>query len=96
MLTKQKILDYLREHQAEFRRDFCVASIGLCGSYARGDQQKDSDIDIIVEMTEPNFFLRMGLAEHLSKVFGREVQVISRFGLRTLIWESIAEDVIYV
>lgn len=96
MLTKQEILDYLRQHHEEFRRDFCIESIGLCGSYARGDQLPDSDIDIVVEMTEPNFFLRMDFAQHLSKVFGREVQVISRFGLRTMIWESIAEDVIYV
>lgn len=96
MLTKDIILTYLQNHKAEIQRDFKIISIGLCGSYARGDQRDDSDIDLVVEMIEPDFFLRIALAEHLSNVFGKEVQVLSKRGLRTFILRSIEEDICYV
>lgn len=96
MVTKESILSYLSEHKPELQKDFKILTIGLCGSYARGDQREDSDIDLVVEMAEPDFFLRMELAEHLSKVFGKEVQVLSRRGLRTFILRSIEEDICYV
>jgi uncharacterized protein len=96
MLTKEAILAYLREHKAEIARDYKVVSIGLCGSYARGEQREESDIDFVVEMSEPDFFLRMELKEHLAKAFGKEVQVLSRVGMKTIFWRSIQEDICYV
>jgi predicted nucleotidyltransferase len=96
MLTKEIILSYLREHKAEIAHDYKILTIGLCGSYARNEQRDDSDIDFVVEMSEADFFLRMKLAEHLSQVFGKEVQVLSRAALRTFVWRCIQEDIRYV
>jgi uncharacterized protein len=95
MPTKQEILSYLRTNKLLLTEKFCVATIGLCGSYARDEQREDSDIDFVVEMSEADFFLRMELAEYLAQTFGKKVQVLSRRGLRSLVWDSIEQDIIY-
>lgn len=95
MVTKESILSYLREHKKEIQKNYKVVTIGLCGSYARGDQREDSDIDFVVEMSESDFFLRTKLAEDLGRIFGKEVQVLSRSGIRLFIWDFIEQDIIY-
>jgi predicted nucleotidyltransferase len=44
----------LKEHKALLKK-FKVKRIGLFGSYVRGEQKKDSDIDFLVEFEELNF-----------------------------------------
>ena len=50
-MTKQIILDYLKEHKDEFREKYGVQKIGLFGSYARDEATTDSDIDIFADMS---------------------------------------------
>ena len=49
MLSVGEIRDVLRECKPEIREKFGVVSIGIFGSYARGDMNPNSDIDIIIE-----------------------------------------------
>ncbi len=53
MHTLQDILQTLRQHQPELRRKYPVARLGVFGSYARGEANENSDIDIAVEITGP-------------------------------------------
>lgn len=53
MLTKEEILKRLREHRGELQQKFPVKDIALFGSYARGGQTPESDIDVLVEFTDP-------------------------------------------
>ena len=46
--TKQEILNVLDEHRADLR-ELGVSKIGLFGSFVRGEQHPDSDIDLLVE-----------------------------------------------
>lgn len=48
ILTKEEIIEKLRENK-EILKQYGVKRIGLFGSYIRGDQKKDSDIDLVVE-----------------------------------------------
>lgn len=50
---KEKILPILKEHK--------VTKAGIFGSYARGEQNKKSDIDILVEVNDD-----MGLIDFIS------------------------------
>lgn len=68
-------MPYLREH-------FGVASLGVFGSYARGDQTEESDIDVLVTFTEkPGMFTFVALAEHLEALLGRKVDLMTRDSL---------------
>jgi len=48
MLTSEEILRKIEENIDEIKR-FGVKRIGLFGSYVRGEQRAESDVDILVE-----------------------------------------------
>ena len=53
-MTKSEILTFLRSHKDEMREKFGFRKIGLFGSYVRGEQREDSDIDLAVEIESSN------------------------------------------
>ncbi len=53
MLTKEKILETLRSNKPYFEKELGVISIGLFGSYAKGMQVAESDVDVFVELRPP-------------------------------------------
>ncbi|GAB6184456.1 nucleotidyltransferase family protein [Thermodesulfovibrio hydrogeniphilus] len=46
------IIRVLREHKEEIKQKYKVKEIGVFGSFVRGEQNKRSDVDILVEYTE--------------------------------------------
>ncbi len=53
-----------------------VSRAFLFGSYARGEQTPDSDIDIVVELSRPLGFKRARLAESLENRLGVPVDLV--------------------
>ncbi len=53
MVEKDEILQFLRAHLKYLKEHFHVTKVGLFGSFARGDQDSNSDIDLLIEL-EPN------------------------------------------
>ena len=49
MKTKDEIIHFLMMNKDLFKEKFHVSKIGIFGSYARGDQNSQSDLDLIVE-----------------------------------------------
>jgi len=75
-LSREAVLRQLRNYGAEFERLYGVTKIGVFGSVARDDLRKNSDIDIVVEMREPDLFYLVHIKETLEKDFQRPVDVI--------------------
>ena len=48
-MTNDKIKKFLKKHEAELKEKYGVKEIGIFGSYIRGKQKKNSDVDILVE-----------------------------------------------
>jgi len=70
-LSYREILDILRADKAYLTNEFGVINIGLFGSYAKGKQNVDSDIDLLVEFKAPRFDWMAGLQIHLEQKLGR-------------------------
>jgi predicted nucleotidyltransferase len=70
-----KVIEILRSHEHEIRDRFAVRRIGLFGSLVRGEETKESDIDILVEFEDPTFRNFMNLAFFLEYLFGRRVDL---------------------
>ncbi|HII97957.1 MAG TPA: nucleotidyltransferase family protein [Methanoregula sp.] len=90
-------LTLLRLHEPELKRRFGVAKIGIFGSFARGEERPDSDIDILVtfqdgKKTFDNF---MGTRFYLEDLFGRKVDLVTDTALKPLIRDPILQDVLY-
>lgn len=49
-MTKEYIINYLTEHKDEFFQKFGITKLGLFSSYIRDVVDKNSDIDILVEL----------------------------------------------
>ena len=69
-LTRQQIIRTLEKHQ-DILKKYKVKKIGLFGSFATGRQNQKSDIDLIVEFSEPSFDNFMGLTIYLENIFGK-------------------------
>ena len=70
------------------QEEFKVKSMSLFGSTARGDQQEDSDVDILVEMP-PKFILLSKLHELLEENLGKRVDLIRRHSHLSEVFLSI-------
>jgi predicted nucleotidyltransferase len=54
MKTINKIKKQLETLKPVLKEKYQVGTLGIFGSYSRGEQKRRSDIDIIVEFSEPN------------------------------------------
>jgi len=77
--------------------DFGVSKIGIFGSYSRGEETKNSDIDVLVEFKKPvNLFEFSRLKLFLSDFLGIHVDLVTPGALKPLIKDKILENVAYL
>jgi len=100
MKTLNEIKKILLEHKEELKEKYKVKTIGIFGSYARGEQTEKSDIDIMVEFYEnnyPSFSEYLDLIELLEEILGLNVDLITKNSIHNpYLKKSIEEDLIYV
>lgn len=95
-LSAAEILARIEAHAGDLR-EMGVAKIGLFGSYARGEADPASDIDILVMMRDRPYsiFGLMGIKLHLEEVLGHPVDVAPEDALRPEIRPYVMAEVIY-
>ena len=93
---KQEIFALLAEHESQLRR-LGVRRCGLFGSFARGEQAEQSDVDILVEFEagRKSFDNFMALAFFLEELFGRKVDLLTPESLSPYIGPHILDEVEY-
>lgn len=95
-----KITDFLKrlKEQGDFiRKNFGVKKIGIFGSFARGEEKKGSDIDILVEFSEgrKTFDNYMELKFFLENLFGRDVDLVTSTSIKPRLRANIRGEVAY-
>lgn len=74
-----------------------VEKIGVFGSVARGDNKYTSDVDVLVEFSQPiGMFKFIELEEFLSKAIGKKVDLATKMALKPAIKQEILQEVVYV
>lgn len=96
--TLEEIKTILVEHKPELHEKYNVQSIGIFGSYVRGDQTPKSDVDILVDFDKPIGWEIVDLHEYLETILGMKVDLATRGAVtrKPLLWESIQEDLVNV
>jgi hypothetical protein len=85
-------MNMLKDH-SEILQKYGVKRIGLFGSFVRGEQKKNSDIDFLVEFEKPIFENFMDLAFYLEELFGRKVELITNGNLSPYIQPYVEKEV---
>jgi predicted nucleotidyltransferase len=91
------IIAKLRANLPEITLRFQVKSLLLFGSYVRGRQRKKSDLDILVEFSEPpSFFEFLALERYLSDLLGVKVDLVMKEALKPAIGKHVLAEAIAV
>lgn len=94
LIDIQNILIVLK---SELIDKYHVSQLGIFGSYARGDYNSASDIDILVEYAQkPSLFGLIELQNYLSDRLQMKVDLVTKDGLKPQIKEKILAEVIYL
>jgi len=95
-MTREKVLNILKEHKSYIEKEFEVDKIGLFGSYAKEKHTEDSDIDIYVEFKHKTFDNLAGLWNYLEELYHKKVDLFHKHkNNNKVIISNIQKDVIY-
>ena len=99
MKSLSEIRQKLEAQKGYLAAEYGVKVIGVFGSYVRGEQRHDSDVDILIELERPPRISLIGLVEledYLGDVLGVKVDVAIKKNLRKRIGERILSEVVPV
>jgi uncharacterized protein len=99
MKSLDEIKEILEAQKDNVAAEYGVTIVGVFGSYVRGEQRHDSDVDILIELERPPRISLIGLVElehYLSDVLGMKVDLAIKKNLRKRIGERILSEVVPV
>ena len=96
-MNKQHTITEIKEKISKAARQYGVQKAYLFGSYARGEAQPESDIDLCIEKGKiRTLFELSGFCQDLEETLENKVDVITTVGLSGDFKEQIEKDMILV
>jgi uncharacterized protein len=96
-ISLQEIIEELRKQKPELERRYKVKTLGIFGSYIHGEQNKRSDLDLLVEFHEPPSLLKyIEMMYYLSDFLGIKVDLVMKDNIKPNIGKSVLKEVIAV
>lgn len=84
-------------HKKDLHERYKVKEIGIFGSYVRGEENKRSDVDILVEFDEiPGLLKFIQLEDYLGAMLKHRVDLVHKKALRAELRNIILSEVSYV
>lgn len=90
-------IEILKSHEEMIKQKYGVKKIGIFGSFARGEEKEDSDIDVLVDFNEgaKTFDHFMDLKFFLEDLFRKKIDLVTVTALRPQLKEGILRDITY-
>ncbi len=97
-MSKEDILNIMKREKPYLRNKYHVSEIGLFGSYARNEEKKTSDIDILVDFPSGSLSLfgLVSLKNYLEDTLGKKVDLVHKPMIRPNLRKNILNDFIAV
>ncbi|EHQ34205.1 nucleotidyltransferase family protein [Methanoplanus limicola] len=94
---RDEIISILKKEMTYLKEEFKISEIGLFGSYVRGEEDNESDIDILVSFSEtPGFIKFLRLEDNLSHcLYGIKVDLVVKNSLKPNIGEEVLSETIF-
>jgi predicted nucleotidyltransferase len=93
--SADSVIEQIARIREELRQRYTVTRIGVFGSFARGEEEPDSDVDVIVELAQPTFDHYMDLKFRLEEVLQRPVDLVMVETLKPRLRPIIEQEVVY-
>ncbi|PKL40552.1 MAG: nucleotidyltransferase [Spirochaetae bacterium HGW-Spirochaetae-1] len=93
----QEIVNTLRSSKKYMQDTYNITKLGVFGSFARGDERADSDVDILVEFAlTPGMKEFFGVEEYIENLLKRKIDLVREKGIRPELKENILSEVIFI
>ncbi|MBW4630658.1 MAG: nucleotidyltransferase family protein [Iphinoe sp. HA4291-MV1] len=97
MKTLEEIKQILRQSKPLLQEHYQITQLGIFGSYARGEQTEESDVDVLIDYDRaPTLFKLVELRDYLSSAISMKVDIVTQNGLKSRIRERVLSEVVYV
>lgn len=94
-MTRDEVLQHIRSHRVEIER-LGVKSIALFGSTARGEAADASDVDLLVEFSEPvGLFKFLEVREYLEEIVGKQIDLVTPDALKHQVRARILREAVH-
>ena len=81
------------------KNKYPISLLGVYGSYSRGEETEDSDLDVVYE-TIPDSYLNLdnylSLQEELKKITNLKIDLVNKKYMNEVVWMTAKKDVVYV
>lgn len=95
-MGKQDILEILHLYKKEVADEYKISKIGIFGSTARGEATDESDVDIVISISEPDFFTLAGIKNDLEDRLKKSVDIITYTDtMNSFLKKKIDHEVVY-
>jgi len=96
-MRKEEIIAVLKEQKSFLYEKFHIKSLELFGSFARGENNPKSDIDILVEFYKsPDLLEFIAIEEYLTQKLQRKVDLVIKRKLKEQLKEQILKEAIAI
>lgn len=95
-LTQSDIEARLKNLLPFLKNEYKVSRIGYFGSYSTGQQDEQSDVDILVEFSQPCGWKFFTLEKLLEEKLGKEVDLVTLSAIKKQLKETILKQVIFI
>ena len=96
MTTLSDIKETLKSHKSRLSTKYGLNNIAIFGSYGRGQQPNDSDVDILVDFNKPIGIEFIDLADELERLLRIKVDLVSKNGVKPDYYKQIETELNYV
>ena len=96
MKSIDELKEIIAQNQATLEQKYKVKSLAFFGSFVRGDQTEDSDIDVMVEFREPVGLLFIHLADYLEEILDMKVDLVTPEAIKPNRMKYIMDELEYV
>jgi len=97
MKSVREIEKILKIFKNDIKQNYKAEIVGIFGSFVRGEQKQDSDVDILVRFHKDATLLDfMGLSMFLQEKLDIDVDIVPQDTIREELREGIMEEVIRI
>lgn len=96
-MNKLQIIDTIRSEKPFLKDEFGVEEIAIFGSYARGEELPESDLDILVKMKDKSLTSYFGLLDFLEAKLNKKIDLVTNHkNLSERFLHFVHKDIVYV